>query len=62
MKEESVGRHKKTSMIFNILAKREGDLWGAHCLELDLVATANELETVKNDMLALIKLWGQVRC
>ena len=42
-------------MIFNILAKREGGLWVAHCLELDLVATANELETVKNDMLALIK-------
>ncbi len=42
------------SMIFNILAKKEGDEWIAHCLELDIVATAKDLESLKKDIVSLI--------
>jgi len=45
---------KTTSMVFNILAKKEGKTWIAHCLELDIVATAKSLETVKGEIKDLI--------
>lgn len=41
-------------MTFNILAKKEEDLWIAHCLELDIVSTAKTLRTVKKEILDLI--------
>lgn len=49
MEKESIN-----SMIFNILAKKEGDEWIGHCLELDIVATAKNLKTLKEDMVSLI--------
>lgn len=42
------------SMTFNILAKKEGGEWVAHCLELDIVATAKNIETLKKDIVSLI--------
>ena len=42
------------SMIFNLLAKKEKGLWIGHCLELDIVATANSLEVLKKDLADLI--------
>jgi hypothetical protein len=45
----------KSRMTFNILAKKEaGGSWIAHCLELDIVATANSLPELKKDILDLI--------
>jgi hypothetical protein len=49
-----VTMRKTISMVFNILAKKEGESWIAHCLELDIVATAQSLETVKGEMKDLI--------
>ena len=45
----------KTSITFNILIKAEKDYFIAHCLELDIVATADSLEEVKEDILSLMK-------
>lgn len=42
------------SMTFNILARKENDLWVAHCLELDIVATSNSLADLKKEMEDLI--------
>jgi hypothetical protein len=44
----------KGAMIFNILVKQEADLYVAHCLELDIVATGSTLRQVKDDMKGLI--------
>jgi hypothetical protein len=49
-----VTMNKTISMVFNILAKKEGETWIAHCLELDIVATAQSLETLKGEMNDLI--------
>ena len=43
------------SMIFNVLVKKDNDLYIAHCLELDIVATSKDLEEVKTDIVDLIK-------
>lgn len=48
------GGEMENSMTFNILIKKVGDEWVAHCLELDIVATADSLETLKTDILDLI--------
>ena len=49
------GAMRKTiSMVFNILAKKEGEIWIAHCLELDIVATGQSLENVKAEIKDLI--------
>ena len=45
---------KTGSMIFSVLVKKEGDMWVAHCLELDIVTTARSLDAVKADMNDLI--------
>lgn len=45
----------KTSITFNILIKKEEDYFIAHCLELDIVATADTVEEVKEDILSLMK-------
>ncbi len=42
------------SMTFNILAKKEDNIWVAHCLELDIVATAKTLKTLKKEITDLI--------
>jgi hypothetical protein len=44
-----------TSMIFNVLVKREDDLYIAHCLELDIVATSDDKEKVTDDIIDLIQ-------
>ena len=44
-----------TSMIFNVLIKKEGTLFLAHCLELDLVATAKTFSRVKKEMRDIIE-------
>ncbi|MFH0813433.1 MAG: hypothetical protein V2A69_11440 [Pseudomonadota bacterium] len=44
-----------TSMIFNVLIKKDANFYIAHCLELDIVATSEDLEKAKTDMLDLIK-------
>lgn len=45
---------KGISLIFNILIKKEDDLFIAHCLELDIVATADSPERAQKDLVALI--------
>ncbi len=42
------------SMTFSILARQKEGIWIGHCLELDIVATAESLDQLKNDMLDLI--------
>ena len=44
-----------TSMIFNVLIKKEGNLFLAHCLELDLVAAAKTFSRVKKEMRDIIE-------
>ena len=46
---------EKRSMSFNILIRKEGDYCIAHCLELDIVATAKNLKSVQDDIFDLIK-------
>ena len=41
-------------MIFNILIKEEDNLFIAHCLELDIVATAKSFEEARKDIIALV--------
>jgi len=45
---------KGQSMTFNVLIKEEEGILVAHCLELDIVATADSLNLVKEDMASLI--------
>ena len=40
---------KKSAMIFNILLKKEGDLFVTHCLELDIVSTSPDIEAAKSE-------------
>src|SRR4030042_6294185 len=49
-----MGKKTEMSMVFNILAKKTADIWIAHCLELDIVATSASLETLKEDIKDLI--------
>ena len=42
------------SMTFNILAKKEKNVWIAHCLELDIIATADKLPVLKKEIVDLI--------
>ena len=48
-------RKKKISMVFNCLIKKDGPLFVGHCLELDIVATSDTFEGVKNDLSDLIR-------
>jgi predicted RNase H-like HicB family nuclease len=50
----------ETSMVFNVLIKKEMDLFVAHCLELDIVATGKTLDEAKGDLKDLIE--AQVEC
>jgi hypothetical protein len=43
------------SMVFNVLIKKDADLYIAHCLELDIVATSEDFGQAKNDIVDLIK-------
>ena len=42
------------SMIFNILIKKEDEVFVAHCMELDIVATGQSMEEAVNDLIDLI--------
>lgn len=42
------------SFAVNVLVKKEGDSWTAHCLELDIVASANTAEEARQDMIDLV--------
>jgi hypothetical protein len=42
------------SMTVNVLIKKEDNILIAHCLELDIVATADTLNQVKDDITSLI--------
>ncbi|OPY85147.1 MAG: hypothetical protein A4E65_00176 [Syntrophorhabdus sp. PtaU1.Bin153] len=50
-----MGLSEPTSMIFNVLVKKDEGLYIAHCLELDLVATSEDANEVTSDILDLIK-------
>ena len=43
-----------TSMAFNILIKKEDEMWMAHCLELDIVSVAETKEAVVAELKDLI--------
>jgi hypothetical protein len=43
------------ALTFNILIKRDGEVCVAHCLELDVVATADSMAEAQNDLIDLIK-------
>lgn len=45
---------QKTALTVNILIREEEGLFVAHCLELDIVATADSLQQAKEDMISLI--------
>jgi len=45
---------KDQPVTFNVLIKEEDDILVAHCLELDIVATADSLKQVKEDISSLI--------
>jgi hypothetical protein len=49
-----MGTKTEMSMVFNILAKKTADIWIAHCLELDIVATSASLESLKEEIKDLI--------
>ena len=53
-KNHGKGGTMEKSMTFNILAKKENNMWIAHCLELDIVATAKALNTLKKEIADLI--------
>jgi len=42
------------AMTFNVLIKKEDDIYIAHCLELDIVATADTVNQAKKDIISLI--------
>lgn len=42
------------SMTFNVFVKEEDGIHVAHCLELDIVATADSIKKVKRDIASLI--------
>ena len=42
------------SMVFNILMKKENEVFIAHCMELDIVATGQSIDEAANDLIDLI--------
>lgn len=49
-----MSNHDQGAMIFSILVKEEDDLFIAHCLELDIVATADSIGQAQKEIIALI--------
>jgi hypothetical protein len=41
-------------MVFNILMKKEDEMFIAHCMELDIVATGSSVDETTQDMIDLI--------
>jgi hypothetical protein len=44
----------EAAMTFSILIKKEDNMYIAHCLELDIVATSNNLKRVEKDITDLV--------
>lgn len=44
----------QADMIFNVLVKKEGALYVAHCLELDIVTASPDVKQLEKDMIDLI--------
>lgn len=51
---ELIGKSNTISFITNILTKKEDGMFVAHCLELDIVAVADSLEAVQEEIVSLI--------
>ncbi len=47
-------KEEKSSLTFSILIRKEDDIFVAHCLELDVVATAPTFAQVRNDIADLV--------
>ncbi len=47
-------RKPEASITFNVFVKKEGDMFIAHCLELDIVVTSDSQEQVKSDLIDLV--------
>ena len=47
-------RDFESGVVFNVLMKKIGDEFVAHCLELDIVTTADNMGSVQSDMVDLI--------
>ena len=45
---------KKNEIIFNVLIKKQDELFLAHCLELDILTAADDLTQVKDDIIDLM--------
>ena len=45
----------EASMKFSILLKKENELFVAHCLELDIVASGKDVDQVRTDIIDLVK-------
>lgn len=46
--------NRSASMVFNILIKKENEMFVAHCMELDIIATGSSVDEVSQDMIDLI--------
>ena len=46
--------NRSNGMIFNIFVKKENELFVAHCMELDIVATGQSIEEASQDLIDLI--------
>lgn len=46
--------NRATGMTFNFLTKKEGDIFVAHCMELDIVATAATEDEVNKEIIELV--------
>lgn len=46
---------KKPSFILHVLIYKEGEIWLAHCLELDIVTADKNSSTVESDILDLVR-------
>ena len=42
------------SMVFNILIKKEDEMFVAHCMELDIIATGQSIDKASGDLIDLI--------
>lgn len=42
------------NMVFNCLIKKDNRVWIGHCLELDIVATGESVNLVKDELIDLI--------
>ncbi len=46
--------NRSASMVFNIFIKKDDDVFVAHCMELDIVATGQSIDEATEDLIGLI--------